>query len=248
MKKYLLTATAVLIVLLDLSVLTTVSASKEYLSVDGVNTNLETSNLSEATKALTEEDKVEFIGLSDAEIDSKEIDISESYNEGDILSEEDTIFLLNLINEQQNRDDGLVSIMAGKSQQSVSTSTTKFGTKVTMTGTMYQDIAAFVGTSTFRGRINLTRNSGSLSKVALRTHHSSYGLVGWNGKYPSIGLVYKGSVGMSKTTSLGVTQMDKDAKYNSIASSYTTMYTQATITTSKGDQYTLTTGTWKKFH
>ena len=80
MKKYLLTATAVLIVLLDLSVLTTVSASKEYLSVDGVNTNLETSNLSEATKALTEEDKVEFIGLSDAEIDSKEIDISESYN------------------------------------------------------------------------------------------------------------------------------------------------------------------------
>ena len=51
---------------------------------------------------------------------------------------------------------------------------------------------------------------------------------------------------MSKPSSLNVTPMDNSTKYNPVGSAHTTMYTQATVTTSKGDQYTLTTGTWKK--
>lgn len=51
---------------------------------------------------------------------------------------------------------------------------------------------------------------------------------------------------MSKTSSLASTNMDKSSKYTSVLSSYTIMYSQATVTTSKGDQYTVTSPSWSR--
>lgn len=200
--------------------------------------------LEEASKVLTVEDEELYKSMTDEERSEREISIAENYDEGSILSEEDTIFLLNQAKNLKNNPD--IELFAGKSSKAVSKTLSKFGTKVTLKGTMYQNIVIGAGTSTFRGNLTLTRNSGSLKKVALATHHSAYGVVGWNGKFPTVGRVYKGSVSMSKTSSLSSTKMDKTKKYTSVLPSYTTMYSQATVTTSKGDQYTVTSPSWSR--
>ncbi|MCJ7841698.1 hypothetical protein MUB24_12485 [Lederbergia sp. NSJ-179] len=200
--------------------------------------------LEEASKVLTAEDEKLYKSMTDEEKNEREISIAENYDEGSILSEEDTIFLLNQAKNLKNNSG--IELRAGSSSKAVSKTLSKFGTKVTLKGTMYQNIAYVAGTSTFRGNLTLTRNSGSLKKVSLATHHSAYGIIGWSGKYPTVGRVYKGSVSMSKTSNLNSTKMDKTKKYSSVLPSYTTMYSQATVTTSKGDQYTVTSPSWSR--
>lgn len=191
---------------------------------------------------LTDQDKEKFEALSDEALNEKEVKLSNTYSEGEVVSKEDTKLILYLMSKEKSSP----MLRSGKSSKSVSKTVNKFKTKVVLSGTMHQNIAFLAGGSSFRGNVKLTRKSGKLKKVSLATHHSSYGILGWNGKYPSMGCVYSGKVSMSKKSSLNVTQMDKTKKYNSIGSSYTTMYTQATVTTSKGDQYTVTSPTWKK--
>ncbi|MDW0110950.1 hypothetical protein [Sporosarcina aquimarina] len=200
--------------------------------------------LEEASQVLTSEDKEVYASMTDDEKSEKEIFIAEKYDEGSILSEEDTIFLLNQARNVKNNPG--IELYNGSSSKAVNKALSKYGTKVTLTGTMYQNIATVVGTSTFRGNLTLTANSGALKKVALARHHSAYGVVGWSGKLPTVGRVYKGSVSMSKSSSLNTTRMDKTTKYSSILPSYTTMYSQATVTTAKGDQYTVTTPSWSR--
>lgn len=217
------------------------------MSVTKVNAETEDvlfPTIEEASKVLTLEDEELYKSMTDEEKTEREISIAEKYDDGSTLSEEDTIFLLN--QAKNIKSDTGIGLFVGKSSKSVSKALSKFGTKVTLKGTMYQNIAYVAGTSTFRGKLTLTRNSGSLKKVALATHHAAYGVVGWSGKYPSIGRVYKGKVSMSKTSNLNSTKMDKTKKYSSILPSYTTMYSQATVTTSKGDQYTVTSPSWSR--
>lgn len=180
------------------------------------------------------------------EKEAMETNIAEKYQQDDILSDEDALFLVNLANEEKQASNPM--LRAGKTQKAFNKSLTKFSTKVTLSGTMYQDIAPVLGTSSYRGNVTLTLNSGSLKKVALNTHHTAYALLGWNGKIPSVGQVYKGSVSMSKTSSLSSTKMDKTTRYNGVLVFSSTMYTQATVTNSKGNVFTVTSDNWTRVH
>lgn len=196
---------------------------------------------------IPDEEISKYDSMSNDEKNGMEISISEKYGQGDILSDEDSIFLVNLANERKNQDSNPM-LRAGKTEKAFSKTLTKYSTKVTLSGTMHQNIAPVLGTSSYRGNVTLKLNSGSLKKVALATHHTAYAFLGWNGKLPSLGQVYKGSVSMSKTSSLSSTKMDKTTRYNGVLVFSSTMYTQATVTTSKGDVYTVTSDNWTRVH
>jgi hypothetical protein len=226
--------------LLLISVFFTSSSAKAE-----VNQNL---SLEDINAIVTEDNLNDFYSLDEEDIVDRNTEISEGYEEGDILSEEDTLFLLTqtVVEEEVSTDE--ITIMAGKSSKAISGSKKKYGTKVTLSGTMHQDIAFVAGTSSFRGNVKATRNSGSLKKVKLTTYHDSYGVVGWNGKFPSIGKVYGGKVSHTKEGNVSSYSMDKTMRYNSILSSYTTMWTKASVTTKSGDAYDVATSTWTKWH
>lgn len=176
--------------------------------------------------------------------------ISESYEEGDILSEQDTKLIFeNMKNKLSTEETMEKSTRAGYSSKSLgSISKSKYNTKVTLTGRMNQKIAVIAGTSSYGSDVKLTRNSGSIKKVSLYTYHTAYGGAGWNGKYPTIGVIYNGHVKNTKTSNLNTSQMNLSSKYTSVLPCYTSMYTKARVTTSKGDSYDVDSPTWSKFH
>ena len=113
--------------------------------------------ITEASQNLSLSDQLEYQALSDDEKDEKEIGISEKCEEGDTLNEEDTIFLLNQAKYTNEYPE--IVLYSGSSSKGISKSISKFGTKVILKGTMYQNISFIAGTSTFRGKLTLTRNS-----------------------------------------------------------------------------------------
>ena len=82
--------------------------------------------------------------------------------------------------------------------------------------------------------------------MKLEIFHTAYGLIGTSALF--VGVLYNGSVSMEKTHSLNTTRMDKTVEYGSILPVYTTMYARGTVTTQLGDEFTVKSSTWKKFH
>lgn len=172
--------------------------------------------------------------------------ISKKYNDGDILNEKDTkiifeSFILEAENEMAN-----ASARAGSSSKSIPSKTlTKYNTKVTLSGTMYQNIALGGGTNTYRGNVKVVRNSGATTSVEMTTYHSGYGGAGWNGSFPEIGLIHNGSVNHTQSTTGANYGMDKSNRYNGLLICYTTMWTKATVTVKSGQAFDIASATWK---
>lgn len=136
--------------------------------------------------------------------------------------------------------------MAGSSSKWYDVYKTQYKVKVNLYGTMRQDIAFIAGSSRFGGTATLSVQSGSVKRVDLEIFHSAYGLIGTSA--PFVGVLYNGSVSMTKSGNNATTKMDKEKDYGSILPVYTTMYSSATVNTSTGDEFTITSDTWTSFH
>ncbi|PRS00212.1 hypothetical protein C6W20_04050 [Bacillus sp. NMCN6] len=170
MKRF-ITSLKVFVAVLLLFAITPIVATAE-------ETNDQDLTFEKASDIVTNEDIENYKALSEEEIIDRKTAISEGYAEGDVLSKEDTLFLLTESIVERQDQNGELSTLAGKSSRSFSTSRKKYGTKVTLKGTMYQNIAFVAGTSSFRGNIKATRNSGKLKQITLLTYHDSFGVVG----------------------------------------------------------------------
>lgn len=240
MKRFITSMKFFVVVLLLFAITPIVATAEE--------TNDQDLTIEKATEIVTNEDIVNYKALSEDEIIDRKIAISEGYAEGDVLSKEDTLFLLTESIVERQDQNGELSILAGKSSRSFSTSRKKYGTKVTLKGAMYQNIAFVAGTSSFRGNIKATRNSGKLKQITLLTYHDSFGVVGWNGGWPSVGKVYGGKVSNKKVANAKTYAMDKTHRYNSVLPVYTTMWTKAAVKTKSGNAYDIASKTWTRWH
>lgn len=196
------------------------------------------SNQSEIQKYISELDY-----KKDFDYDSELQRISQEYKEGDILNEKDTkiLFESSILEAEKEK--------AGSSSRSIPSKTlTKFNTKVTLSGTMYQNIAAVAGTNTYRGYVKLVRNSGKSSQVRMTTYHSGFGGAGWNGNFPEVGLIHNGNVSHTQKSTGSSYGMDKTNRYNGVVIFYTSMWSKATVTAGSGQAFDIASSTWKRFH
>ncbi len=172
--------------------------------------------------------------------------ISEEYKVGEILNENDTKILFE---SMLYNPENIMEKRSGSLSKSIPSKTlTKFNTKVTLSGTMYQNIANGAGTNTYRGAIKVIRNSGKSSQVKMSTYHTAYGGAGWNGNFPEVGLIYNGNVGHTQNTTGTSYGMDKTSRYNGVLIFYTTMWTKASILTGGGQSFDIASSTWKAYH
>ncbi|MCR1898497.1 hypothetical protein NSA47_05765 [Irregularibacter muris] len=225
---------SMLLVTMSIMVIATtgVSAMITEKNIDGLQDAIEKINPEyiEEYKSLTENEKEKEKELSR---------IQNEYPQGSILNERDSAFIL-----LDGQDVKKNQIRAGSSSKSFSVDKTQYNTTVHLYGTMTQNIAYVAGSSRFGGTANLYRMSGSLSKVKLEIFHTAYGLIGSSAPY--VGVLYNGSVSATKTSNLNLSKMDKTKDYGSILPMYTTMYARATVTTGTGDQYTVSSDSWKR--
>lgn len=185
----------------------------------------------------------EYNSLSPSEKNVRLHEISNTYTTpGEVLSESDSAFIL--LNRYET--EYTPQTQAGASSQWYDVYKTQYGVTVNLYGNMRQDIAYIAGSSRFGGTATAWIKSGSVSKVGLRIYHTAYGLIGTSA--PFVGVLYNGSVSMSKSGNNTTTKMDKEKDYGSILPLYTTMYASGTITTSSGDQFTITSDTWTEWH
>lgn len=217
------------------------SATSIYAKSEVVKDN---NDLKVAIKKIEPQYVKSYNALTASEKENRLMKISTSYKEGDVLSEEDSAFILLNREEIVNTPD--VGIRAGSSSNWYDKYKTQYGVRVNLYGTMKQDIAFIAGSSRFGGTASLRILEGSASKVKLEIFHTAYGLIGTSA--PFVGVLYNGSVSMSKDNPNSTTKMDKEKEYGSILPIYTTMYSRGTVTTDDGDEFTILSDTWKKFH
>ena len=174
-------------------------------------------------------------------LEKEMIRISETYDEGDILSEEDS----KIVWENWKNNLNNPAPLAGYSSKKFTISDTQFGVKATFSGTMSQDIAVVAGMNEYRGNVKLT-TSKAVSKATLYTYHTSYGVLAWNGTLPSIGVLYKGNVkhSSSNTSNFG---MNLTERYNGVLPTYTTMYSKARIVTKTGSSFDVNSPNWTEW-
>lgn len=179
--------------------------------------------------------------LSYDERQTELITISQTYQQaGELLSEKDSaIILLSFIDDKASD-----SLKSGFADEWYDVYKTQFGVKVNLFGRMRQDVAFIAGSSRFGGTATAKIMEGSISHVGISIHHTAYGVVGNTAPY--VGILYNGDVSMSKSGNNRFTRMDKESEYGSILPLYTTMYASATVTTDSGDEFTITSDTWKK--
>lgn len=184
--------------------------------------------------------------ITEDEKDLRLKEISNKYtNEGDILSESDSAFLILNMSETKQSQESEPSTLAGYSTDWFDVYKTQFGVSVNLYGTLRQNIAYIAGSSNFGGTVILNVTSGSVKNVSIKVKHTAYGLIGTSAPY--VGVLYNGDVSMTNSSPGTQVKMDKDNEYGSILPLYTTMYSQADITTSAGNQFTITSDTWKKY-
>ncbi|MCY7628327.1 hypothetical protein MH206_04670 [Bacillus altitudinis] len=240
MKRF-ITSLKIFVAVLLLFAITPIVATAE-------ETNDQDLTFEKAMDIVTNEDIENYKAQSEEEIIDRKTAISEGYDEGDVLSKEDTLFLLTQSVVERHEQNEEISTKGIKSSKSFTVSKKKYGTKVTVKGTMYQNIAFIAGTSSYRGNIIATRNSGKLKQVSLKTYHDSFGIIGWGGGFPSIGKVYGGKVSHKKVANAKKYAMDKTHRYNSIIPAYTTMWTKASVVTKSNNAYDVASKTWSKWH
>lgn len=190
----------------------------------------------------------EFNNMTDSEIEAKDAQIDNKYKLEEILDDKDTQYMVYRAAVTRLEPDYTSPYpylgIGANSYKYVRKQLSKFGTTVTLEGELHQSVTSY--NNSFRGDLKVTRNAGSLSKVKVSAHHIAYGVIGWNGKFPRVGQVYNGDVSVSKTTNLNTTLMDKTKNYSALMVFRTRMYAQAVITTSKGDEYTVTPVAWSR--
>lgn len=213
-----------------------------YAETKNVSNKPNAATMEEAIKKVKKQYINDYNLLTQSDKENELIRISSSYKEGDVLSEKDSAIILLNAQEVKNAPTPL----AGMSNQWHDTYKSQYGVSVNMYGSMKQNIAFVAGSSTFGGTSNLHIQSGSVSKVKLEIFHTAYGLIGTTAPY--VGVLYSGSVSMSKSSPGVITSMDKELGYGSILPLHTTMYARGTITTSSGDQFTILSNTWKQLH
>lgn len=181
----------------------------------------------------------EYESLSPTEKDIRLKVISSTYTmSGQVLSESDSAFIILSRWESENNPQP----KSGAATQWYDVYKTQYGVKVNLYGTMRQDICFIAGSSRYGGTATAWIQSGSVSRVDLAIHHTAYGLIGTSA--PFVGVLYNGSVSMSKSGNSTSVRMDKETEYGSILPLYTTMYASGTINTASGDEFTITSDTW----
>lgn len=175
--------------------------------------------------------------------DAKLREIIQAYTTpGEVLNAADSAFIL--LNRYEK--EMMPQTRAGSSSQWYDVYKTQYNVRVNLYGTMRQDIAYIAGSSRFGGTATAWIQSGSVNRVDLEIFHTAFGLIGTSA--PFVGVLYNGSVSMSKSGNNKTTKMDKEKDYGSILPVYTTMYAAATINTSTGDEFTVTSETWTAWH
>lgn len=181
----------------------------------------------------------EYELLSPAERETRLKSISNTYTmPGQILSESDSAFIiLSRWNSEKNPKP-----RSGVSSKWYDVCKTQYGVRVNLYGTLKQNICYIAGSSRYGGTVTAWIQSGSVRRVDLSIHHTAYGLIGTSA--PFVGVLYNGSVSMTKSGNSTSAKMDKEAEYGSILPLYTTMYASGTINTASGNEFTITSNTW----
>lgn len=230
-------------ILLSFILLLTVSTTAFAAETSTKQLNSNDAVFQEAVKNIKSQHIESYNNLSYEQKEIKLREIIQTYTTpGEVLSEEDSAFIL--LNRYEK--ETTPQTRAGASSQWYDVYKTQYNVKVNLYGTMRQDIAYIAGSSRFGGTATAWIQSGSVSRVDLEIFHTAFGLIGTSA--PFVGVLYNGSVSMSKSGNNTTTKMDKEKDYGSILPVYTTMYAAATINTSSGDEFTVTSDTWTAWH
>ncbi len=181
----------------------------------------------------------EYESLSATEKDERLKAISSTYTtSGQVLNERDSAFII----LSRWNSETTPQVKSGASSNWYDVYKTQYGVKVNLYGNMKQDICYIAGSSRYGGTATIWVQSGSVSRVDLSIHHTAYGLIGTDAPY--VGVLYNGSISMTKSGNNTSVRMDKETEYGSILPVYTTMYASGTINTASGDEFTITSDTW----
>lgn len=181
----------------------------------------------------------DYSKLSFEEKENKLKELAHTYGTGDVLNEADSAFVLLNRYEEEN----MPKTRVGSGEKWYDVYKTQYGVEVNLYGNMRQTIVAVAGTNTFGGTATLWVKSGAVQRVDLEINHIAYGLMGTSA--PFVGVLYNGSVTMSKSGNNQTTKMDKEKSYGAVVCLYTTMNASATVCTSSGDEFIVTSELWK---
>ena len=241
----LLVAVCVVGVMINKNMFKSKASGEDYIAdkrkVESINENI---NIQEIYDNLDSSIFDKYRAMDEEQINDLEQQISLSYNEGDILSEEDQYFILFLQCEYDKNhiaEDFIPERLWTTRKYKIKNSKTKCGVTASYEG--YLETWAGSQHSKYGGNVKV-KLSKSVKSAKFTIHHTEYGVLGWNGHMPTIGVVYSGSISSdSYKKSFSYNEMKK---YSAIWPVRASIWGDLKIKTSSGE-FTLNTKTYKHF-
>lgn len=208
------------------------------------NEHVDDSKLQEAYSSMDSGIFNKYRVLNEEQISDLEQQVASRYNEGDILSEEDRNFILYLECEYDKKDiaqEGVIQKAWTTRKYNIKNSKTSNGVTASYSG----NFETWAGSQHSKYGVNVKVNlSKNVKSAKFTVSHTAYGVLGWSGKIPTIGVVYNGSISSgSYTKSFSYNQMKTYAAIWPVRSS---VWGSLKVKTSSGE-FTMNTKTYKSW-
>ena len=204
---------------------------EDIIEVEDIEKIIPSSEENEAMKELYKNIPAEqlemFRSMTDEEVQNKEVAIMESYNVGEAFSELDRDFMLYARYEYNLRQ---VSRGWQTAQHKIKNSKTECGVTASYDGYL----------ETWGGALHCQYGANVKCKLSKEVksakfivHHASYGVLGWSGKIPTIGITYNDKI--SSSSYKNSFTFKKFEKYTAVWTVYLTTWGELSVVTNKGE-------------
>lgn len=201
-----------------------------------VPTSEEIEAMRELYNNIPSEQLEQFRMMTDEEIQNKEVEIMGNYNVGEEFSEVDRNFMLYITYEYNVKENSRVWTTR---QHKIKNSKTECGVTASYNG--YLETWGGAKNCQYGANVKCTL-SKKVKSAKFKVHHSAYGVLGWSGKIPSIGMTYN-----DKISSSGYKKSftyKKFKKYSAFCTVYMITWGELDVKTNTGE-FNVRTQTYK---